>query len=393
MDKYFDLLSYSIAFRKPRRLTDVDHWHPHIPFCFVIMAMLKPARFVELGTWKGDSYCAFCQAVDELGLNTACYAIDNWQGDEHAGLYGEEVFEELCAYHDPLYGVFSRLTKCFFDDALDYFTETSIDLLHIDGHHSYDSVKHDFESWLPKMSNRGVVLFHDTNVREMGFGVWRLWHEIRDLYPSFEFRFGHGLGVLAVGENVEKNVRTFLDRAKKQGPDLESLFFNLGRNTFLSTENKKILRELNHLRKITVQEQEQIHARDAAIQEQEQQIHAKDAAIQEQEQQIHAKDAHIGNLETVIQDKDTHVSNLLHLLKGKDQYITGIAWQLKEKDQHIGNLESAIRDRETALNNIYNSYGWKTLLIYYRIRDKMLPPDSVRRRVIRKIFKPFKQYL
>ena len=266
MDKYFDLLSYPIAFRKPRRLTDVDNWHPHIPFCFVIMAMLKPARFVELGTWKGDSYCAFCQAVDELALNTACYAIDSWQGDEHAGFYGEEVFEELCAYHDPLYGVFSILTKCFFDDALDYFTEASIDLLHIDGYHSYDSVKHDFESWLPKMSNRGVVLFHDTNVRERGFGVWRLWYEIRDLYPSFEFRFGHGLGVLAVGENVEKNVRTFLDRAKKQGPDLESLFFNLGRNTFLSTENKKILIELNHLRKITVQEQEQqIHAKDVHI--------------------------------------------------------------------------------------------------------------------------------
>lgn len=159
MDKYFDLLSYPTAFRKPRRLTDVDHWHLHIPFCFVIMAMLKPARFVELGTWKGDSYCAFCQAVDELGLNTACYAIDSWQGDEHAGYYGEEVLEELRAYHDPLYGVFSRLTKCFFDDALDYFKEASIDLLHIDGHHSYDSVKHDFESWLPKMSNRGVVLF------------------------------------------------------------------------------------------------------------------------------------------------------------------------------------------------------------------------------------------
>lgn len=85
MDRPFNLLDYSIAFCTPRRLTDVDCWHFHIPFAFVITAMHKPEKFVELGTHKGDSYCAFCQAVDELGLNTACYAVDSWQGDEQTG--------------------------------------------------------------------------------------------------------------------------------------------------------------------------------------------------------------------------------------------------------------------------------------------------------------------
>jgi len=42
MDKSFNLLDYSIAFHKPRRLTDVDFWHLHIPFAFVIKTMLKP---------------------------------------------------------------------------------------------------------------------------------------------------------------------------------------------------------------------------------------------------------------------------------------------------------------------------------------------------------------
>jgi hypothetical protein len=156
MDRPFNLLDYSMAFSTPRRLTDVDCWHLHIPFAFVITAMLKPRKFVELGTHKGDSYCAFCQAVDEFALNTVCYAVDSWQGDEQAGFYGQEVLDELRAYHDPLYGGFSSLTKCLFDDALGYFSEDSIDLLHIDGHHTYDSVRHDFEAWLPKMSERGV---------------------------------------------------------------------------------------------------------------------------------------------------------------------------------------------------------------------------------------------
>ena len=103
MDRPFNLLDYSIAFCTPRRLTDVVSWHLHIPFAFVITAMLKPKIFVELGTHKGDSYCAFCQAVDELALNTVCDAVDSWQGDEQSGFYGETVFEEFRAYHDPLY--------------------------------------------------------------------------------------------------------------------------------------------------------------------------------------------------------------------------------------------------------------------------------------------------
>jgi hypothetical protein len=40
MDRPFNLLDYSIAFHRPRRLTDVDCWHLHI-LAFVITATLK----------------------------------------------------------------------------------------------------------------------------------------------------------------------------------------------------------------------------------------------------------------------------------------------------------------------------------------------------------------
>ena len=71
-----------------------------------------------------------------------------------------------------------------FDDALKHFSDGSIDLLHIDGRHFYDDVKHDYESWRPKLSQRAIVVFHDINVRERDFGVFRLWEELRDKYPA-----------------------------------------------------------------------------------------------------------------------------------------------------------------------------------------------------------------
>jgi hypothetical protein len=200
----FNLADRSLdpIFWEADRAGTVSAWWQHVPFGYWIVSKTKPHLVVELGTHTGVSYSAFCQTVANLELDTRCYAIDTWRGDLHAGLYGEEVFEEFRSFHDERYGAFSTLLRTSFDEALAQFADGTIDLLHIDGLHTYDAVRHDFENWKPKLSRHAVVLLHDTNERKDDFGVWRLWGELCEQYPHFEFLHGHGLGVLAVGSDV-----------------------------------------------------------------------------------------------------------------------------------------------------------------------------------------------
>lgn len=197
-------------FHRPSRLGPDSAWYGHLPFANWIMRAVRPALFVELGTHAGISYAGFCDAVLSCHLPTRCFAIDTWQGDEHAGFYDETVFKDFSRFHDQRYGGFSRMLRCRFDQALDTLPDggpdAGIDLLHIDGRHLLDDITEDFNSWLPKLSPRAVVLLHDTNVRERDFGIWRFWERLRKLYPSFEFLHSHGLGILAVGAQAPEAV-------------------------------------------------------------------------------------------------------------------------------------------------------------------------------------------
>jgi glycosyltransferase involved in cell wall biosynthesis len=181
-------------------------WYGHVPFAHWLISEVKPATLVELGTHNGVSYSAFCEAVRLGRLGTRCWAVDTWRGDEQSGSYGEDVYLDFRRFHDERFSAFSELLRCTFDEGLAFFADGSVDLLHIDGLHTYSAVKHDYQAWLPKLSDSAVILFHDTNVRANGFGVWRLWEELTVQFPSFEFLHGHGLGVLAIGRTAPPSV-------------------------------------------------------------------------------------------------------------------------------------------------------------------------------------------
>jgi hypothetical protein len=174
-------------------------WIGHAPFMKFIIRELKPQTFVELGVHNGFSYFVGCQAIKECGLSTKTYAIDHWEGDSQASFFDDSIYQGVLRINAK-YSDFSTLIKSSFLDALKNFNEESVDLLHIDGFHSYESVKQDFQTWLPKMNINGVILLHDIHVRRNTFGVYKFWQEVKEKFKTIEFVGSHGLGVVFLGE-------------------------------------------------------------------------------------------------------------------------------------------------------------------------------------------------
>lgn len=229
-----EFLGYQL--QRPSFIPPETAWLRHGPFAMWLVAALKPSSIVELGSHYGYSYFSFCEAVRQDQLGAKCYAVDTWQGDEHAGNYGEEVFQTVTAQNEN-YADFSILLRKTFAEALSDIPDGSVDLLHVDGRHFYDDVKEDFETWIPKLSNRAVVLFHDTEVYERGFGVWKYWAELVANHQGLNFTYQHGLGVLFWGGDLPAPIATMKELSKTEGgaSALIAVFEQAGER--LATEN------------------------------------------------------------------------------------------------------------------------------------------------------------
>ena len=177
------------------RIYGVGAWTSHLHFAYDFVATLRPAVLVELGVDRGESYFAFCQSAAENRTGTRCVGIDTWQGDQHAGGYDETTFVQVSEHNRANYESFSTLLRSEFDGALSQFEPGSIDVLHIDGLHTEAAVRHDIDSWLPKLRPGGMLLLHDVDVRTKEFGAWKVWDELQAQGRFWTFHDGPGLGV------------------------------------------------------------------------------------------------------------------------------------------------------------------------------------------------------
>ena len=337
----FRPLALPSMFWKPNYLKpELPAWIGHIPFAFWIIEALTPSTFVELGTHYGNSYFAFCQAVDRLGLSTACFAVDTWKGDEHAGFYGDEVFAAVNTYNANNYSGISTLVRSTFDEALPHFEDGTIDLLHIDGHHTFEAVRHDFETWLPKLSKRAIVLFHDTNVRFGSFGVNKYFAKLKAEYPWFEFNHSHGLGVLGIGSEQPENVKHLFhtaDSASATGA-LHQIFARLGQACV-------DLGEAQIVQKRVLDLEAQIGAKNQEIAGCLANTSQERGSFSERIAQLEAERANLENqLATLQSERDGRIAGLEGAVSERDGRIAGLEGAVSERDGRIAGLEGAVSE-------------------------------------------------
>ena len=329
------LLNNGILLNSDRLFPETPAWSGHIPFAGWLMNELKPAIFVELGTHKGVSYSAFCHAVLEAKLVTKCYAVDTWKGDVHACFYDDSVYLEFADYDETYFAEFSQLMRMTFDEALPYFSEGSIDLLHIDGLHTYEAVRHDFDTWLPKMSQRGIILLHDINVRKESFGVWKLWEEVSHQYPSITFNHSCGLGMLLVGQDVPK---TIYDLLQNDTWAVNQLFPHLGKLPVLKTKQIGLVRTLKQ--------------RDQEIQQLNQVVGERDQELQRLSQVVHERIQEIQKLNQVVGERDQELQRLSQVVHERIQEIQQLNQVVGERDQELQRLSQVIGDRDQELQRL-----------------------------------------
>ncbi|MBQ0823533.1 glycosyltransferase [Microvirga sp. HBU67558] len=190
---------------------------------------LKPQTLVELGTQDGFSYLAFCQAVRRLEYVTSCYSVGTWERIDITGSPREGDFALVNALNGQNYADFSHVMQGPCDEIIPRFADGSIDLLHFEGHHTYEAMQTTFGKWQKKISSRGVFLVHNINVRDDNIGAWRLWSELKTRFPSFEFTHGSGLGVIAVGTEIRAPLQSLFSLRDGDIDIIRATYSKLGR--------------------------------------------------------------------------------------------------------------------------------------------------------------------
>jgi hypothetical protein len=325
-----DLLSKALETSLlPIKFSTFSAWSRLIPVLFAIFAIARPRRYVELGVHNGMSFFAGCQVAGYLETDTECVAVDSWIGDPHASFHDSSVFEEFkknlaSDYPDAWFiqGMFSHARDCFEPE--------SIDLLHIDGYHTYEAVKEDFDTWLSKMSDTGIIIFHDINVHERNFGVWQFWRELRERYLALSFMHSHGLGVLYVGrqDNAFAAIFRWLIDNPAYAAVAQKYFEILGENA------------VDHRAKAD----EAGRAQDL-LEEKDRKIAELLSYLAHRDETIRAKADEAGRAQDLLEEKDRKIAELLSYLAHRDDTIRAKADEarraqdlLEEKDRKIGEL-------------------------------------------------------
>jgi cephalosporin hydroxylase len=167
-----------------------------------IVASICPKKVLEIGTFQGGTLCILAR----LSAPRATIISIDLPGGKFGG--GQSKVRSL------LYHTFRKSFQSMYLIRGDSHSEEvatkirhitqSLDVLFIDGDHTYDGVKHDFLSYSPLVRPGGIIAFHDIaeHRKETGGDVPWFWNEVKRSHAHEEIienpEQGWGIGVLYV---------------------------------------------------------------------------------------------------------------------------------------------------------------------------------------------------
>lgn len=112
----------------------------------------------ELGVRRGE----FTRAVANSNSNIRIYAVDIWQNHESLN-ENHNHKDNYEAYLLNIKEVQNQITtlKGLTTDMHCKVPDNSLDWIFIDATHTYEGLKHDLLSWLPKVKDTGIITGHD----------------------------------------------------------------------------------------------------------------------------------------------------------------------------------------------------------------------------------------
>jgi predicted O-methyltransferase YrrM len=152
-----------------------------------IFQELNPKYILEIGTANGGTLFCFCKLAED---DATIISIDLPEGPFGGG-YPE--------WKIPIYQAFAKENQKLYllrkdshqqetlEEVKKILNGKELDFLFIDGDHSYEGVKKDFEMYLPLVRKGGIIAFHDIvkHPPDTGCEVGKLWNEIKN---SFNFK-------------------------------------------------------------------------------------------------------------------------------------------------------------------------------------------------------------
>jgi hypothetical protein len=124
--------------------------------------------FIEVGTYLGRSLCSLGEVVERSGKSFTVIGIDTCRGSGPEGprqkdYHGAAVSQGGGTFAGTLH---RNILECGYGDILTLliadsvaasrlFADASVDWIHLDARHDYDSVKTDIRAWLPKVKPGG----------------------------------------------------------------------------------------------------------------------------------------------------------------------------------------------------------------------------------------------